>query len=169
MKMIIETERLYLREFTVNDGQLLVDLNTNPEVIKYLHEATPTYAEAVKIIEEIILPQYQLYNHGRWAVHLQNTHEFIGWCGLKYVKERNEIDLGYRFFQQHWGKGFATEAAKAAIVYGFNQLNLQEIIAMAHVENVGSQNVITKCGMQFYGEDFIDNCPVKRYKLAKQA
>jgi len=167
MEKIIETERLYLRAFTLDDAQLLVDLNSNPEVVKYLHEQPTTFQVAQQVLEQIILPQYALYNHGRWAVHLKTTNEFIGWSGLKYRTDRNEIDLGYRFFQEHWGKGYATETAKASIDYGFNTLNMQHIMAMAHVENIGSQQVILKCGMKFRQEDFVDGCPVKVYDLFK--
>ncbi|MBC7589268.1 MAG: GNAT family N-acetyltransferase [Chitinophagaceae bacterium] len=131
MKIILETERLYLRQFTLADAQLLVDLNGNPEVTKYLHEQPTTLNIAQQVIEQIILPQYTLYNHGRLAVHVKSNNEFIGWCGLKYLKERNKVDLGYRFFQQHWGKGYATETAQACIDYGFNNLNINHIMAMA--------------------------------------
>ena len=167
MKIILETERLYLREFTMDDGQLLVDLNANPEVIKYVHELPVDIEKALDVLENIILPQYKLYNHGRWAVHLKENDEFIGWCGLKYVKERDEIDLGYRFFQQHWVKGYATESAKAAIDYGKKILQLPHIMAQAHVENIASQNVLQKCGLQFRSEGIVDDCPVKIYDLPK--
>ncbi len=169
MKIVLETQRLYLREFTLADAQLLVDLNSNPEVVKYLHEPDTTLAVAQQVLEQIILPQYALYNHGRWAIHIKGTDEFIGWCGLKYVKERNEIDLGYRLFQHHWGKGYATEAAKATIAYGFDALHMQRIMAMAHIENTASQNVILKCGLQYLHEAIVDNCPVKVYELFNKA
>ena len=165
MNIVFSTERLILRTFTLDDAQLLVDLNSNPEVLKYLHELPVNEEKAQKVLQEIILPQYKLYNHGRWAVHLKSSGEFIGWCGLKFVKERNEIDLGYRFFQQYWGKGYATEAAKATLEYGFQVLSLKHIMAMAHLENIGSQNVIRKCGMKYRTEGFVDNCPVKIYDL----
>jgi ribosomal-protein-alanine N-acetyltransferase len=167
MNIILQTERLYLREFTMDDAQLLVDLNANPEVVKYVHELPVDHAKALEVLETIILPQYKLYNHGRWAVHLKSNSAFIGWCGLKYVKERDEIDLGYRFFQQYWGKGYATESAKAVIDYGKKVLQLPDIMAQAHVENMASQNVLKKCGLQFRAEGFVDDCPVKIYDLPR--
>lgn len=166
MNIILETERLYLREFTMDDAQLLIELNT-PEVLKYVHEPPTTTENAPIVLRDIILPQYKLYNHGRWAVHLKTSHEFIGWCGLKYVKERDEIDLGYRFFPKHWGKGYATEAAKAVIDYGKNVLQLPHIMAQAHLENIASQHVLEKCGLQFRSEGIVDDCPVKIYDLPK--
>lgn len=119
-----------------------------------------------KIIENNILPQYQLYNHGRWAVHLKNTHEFIGWCGLKYRPEIDKIDLGYRFLRKYWGHGYATEAAKRAIQFGFKDLNLQEIFGDAHIENIGSLKVLEKAGMHFVEYSTIDSCPVKTFKIS---
>ncbi len=168
MEIIFETERLYLRKFTMDDSELLFSLNNNPEVLKYLHEPPPVLEKMKSVLADIILPQYHLYNHGRWAVHLKTDNEFIGWCGLKYVKERDEIDLGYRFFEQYWGKGFATESAKATVKYGFEQLRLDRIMAQAHVDNIASQNVIEKCGLQFYQNSFSDGCNVKQYEIFKE-
>lgn len=165
MKIILETERLFLREFTLQDGQLLFDLNNNPEVIKYVHEPKPVLTEMDSILENIILPQYRLYNHGRWAVHLKNTKEFIGWCGLKFVTEKNEIDIGYRFLQPHWGYGYATESATATINYGFNTLHLKRITAKAHIENIASQNVLLKCGLFFYGTEMEETRTVFKYEI----
>jgi RimJ/RimL family protein N-acetyltransferase len=165
MKIIIETERLLLREFTLDDAQLLFDLNSDPEVIKYIHELAPTLESSQLALQNIILPQYKLYGHGRWAAYLKDTNEFIGWCGLKYVKEKDEIDLGYRFKKQFWNKGYATEAAKATVDYGMTVLKMNRIIAKAHIENIGSQKVIEKCGLAFLYEAFMDGCPVKYYEL----
>jgi ribosomal-protein-alanine N-acetyltransferase len=103
-------------------------------------------AHAEKVLDEVILPQYTLYNHGRWAVHQKSNLEFIGWCGLKCRPERNEIDLGYRFMKKFWGKGYATEAAFACIQYGFNRLNLQQIIGRALPGNVASIKVLENAG-----------------------
>ena len=90
MDIVIETDRLLFRKLTEDDAPLLYDLNLDPEIIRY---------------------------HGRWAVHLRFGLEFIGWCGLKYLTETNEVDLGYRFKKNFWGNGYATEAARACIKY----------------------------------------------------
>ncbi|MEI9913064.1 MAG: GNAT family N-acetyltransferase [Bacteroidota bacterium] len=91
--------------------------------------------------------------------------EFIGWCGLKYRPEQNEVDLGYRFKQSSWGKGYATEAAFASIKYGFEKLNLSRIIGRAVPGNTGSLKVLEKCGMQFLREEVVDGHPAKTYEL----
>ena len=131
MNVIIETERLLLRTFTEQDAPLIYDLNFDPDVTRYTHDPVKDINHAAEILTKTILPQYSLYNHGRWAIHLKPTLEFLGWCGLKYRFEVNEIDLGYRFKKEFWGKGFATEAAHASIKYGFEKLNLRRIVGKA--------------------------------------
>ena len=165
MNVIIETNRLLLRTFTMADVQLIYELNLDPDVIRYTHDPIKDLAHASEILEKTILPQYALYNHGRWAVHVKTTLEFLGWCGLKYRAELNEIDLGYRFKKEGWGKGYATEAAHASIQYGFEKLGLQRIVARAEVENIGSWKVLEKCGMIYIGDEEVDGYPVKTYEI----
>jgi ribosomal-protein-alanine N-acetyltransferase len=165
MNVIIETDRLLLRLFTAEDAALLYELNLDPEVIRYTLDPIKDIDHARRILEQVILPQYVLYNYGRWAVHLKSGHEFIGWCGLKYVPERNEIDLGYRFIKPAWGRGYATEAAYACIKYGFEKLNLRLIIGRAMPDNLGSLKVLEKCGMRFIGEGVVDDHQAKTYEI----
>lgn len=163
MHIIFETPRLRLRQFTEADAPLILELNSDPEVVKYLHEPTlQNEADAGKILTDIILPQYQ-NNLGRWAIHTKDNNEFIGWCGLKYRPELDEIDLGYRLMQKAWGKGYATEAAQQTLDHGFTKLNLQLITGRAHIENLASIKVLEKIGMRYVGEGIVDNCPVKNY------
>jgi [ribosomal protein S5]-alanine N-acetyltransferase len=167
MHLILQTPRLLLRQFTEADAGLLLQLNSNPEVLKYLHEPLlKTEEQALQVLQNIILPQYK-NNLGRWAIHLKSTNEFIGWCGLKYLVDTDEIDLGYRLMQQFWGNGYAFEAAKHTMDYGFNQLHLKTIVGRAHVENTGSLKILQKLGMQFIKEEIEDNCPVKTFMLSK--
>ena len=169
MHIVLETSRLTLRRFTQADAQLLLQLNSNPEVLKYLHEPLlKTEEQALHVINTIIFPQYK-NNLGRWAIHLKTNNQFIGWCGLKYLSESNEIDLGYRLMQQYWGNGYAFEAAKHTVDYGFNQLHLNTIVGRAHIENTASLKILQKVGMQFIKDEVVDNCPVKTYSLNKPA
>ena len=95
-------------------------------------------------------PQFQQYKMGRFATTLKDG-TFLGWCGLRYFPETKEVDLGYRFHRRFWGQGFATEAATAALKYGFENLGLQRIIAKAMPENTASLKVMQKLGMTFRG------------------
>jgi ribosomal-protein-alanine N-acetyltransferase len=163
MHIIFETPRLLLRQFTEVDAPLLLALNSDPEIVKYVHELPlQTEEQAKKILVDIILPQYK-NNLGRWAIHIKENMEFIGWCGLKYRPESDEIDLGYRLMKKTWGRGYATEAAQHTLDHGFKILNLKLITARAHIENAASINVLEKLGMDFIGEGIVDNCPVRTY------
>lgn len=167
MHIVFETERLLLRRFTADDAALIFGLNSDPEVIQYVHERPlESEADARQIITDIILPQYA-NDLGRWAIHKKEDSEFIGWCGLKFLADENIIDLGYRLKKLAWGKGYATEAARHSINYGFNQLNIPLITGRAHIENLASIHVLEKLGMQYQGENIVDQCPVKIYTLAR--
>jgi ribosomal-protein-alanine N-acetyltransferase len=161
--VIIETNRLLLRTFTVQDAELIYDLNVDPEVTQYTGDPIESLEKAVEVLNEVILPQYALYNHGRWAVHLKKDLEFIGWCGLKFIPQRMEIDLGYRFMKKAWGKGYATEAADACIRYGFEKLKLPAIVGRAVPGNLASLAVLEKCGMKFKEEGVVDGHQARTY------
>ena len=167
MRIIFQTPRLILRQITIEDAPLILELNSDPEIVKYVHEPTlETVEQAQKIIADIILPQYK-NNLGRWAIITKENLEFIGWCGLKYRPFIDEIDLGYRLMQKAWGKGFATEAAVKTLEHGFNALHIKLITGRAHVENFASIKVLEKIGMEFIGKGIVDDCPVRTYTKAK--
>lgn len=165
MNIVLETERLILRTFTLEDAPLIYELNLDPDVIRYTFDPIKDIEHAKEVLEKTILPQYALYNHGRWAVYQKSDMEFTGWCGLKARPERNEIDLGYRFRKKFWGKGYATEAAFACIKYGFEKLNLHSIVGRAIPDNKSSIKVLQKCGMIDMGEEMVDGYLHRTYKI----
>lgn len=149
MKTLIETERLILREITLADKENMLNLYSNPEVQKYTGEPiVESMAEMEKAIIERIY-NYKRYGYGRWATFLKKEMKFVGWAGLAYLPEFDEIDLGYRFLPEFWGKGIATEASKAILTYGFDTLRIDRIIAIAMKENKSSIRVMQKAGMKF--------------------
>ncbi len=148
MKKIIETDRLILRELNRNDSLSFYNLNSDPEILKFTGDKPfSSVSEAEKFL--INYSDYNKNGFGRWAVILKETNCFIGWCGLK-LNEENLIDIGFRFFKKEWGKGYATESAKACIEYGFNHLNLNEIIGRASKDNISSIKVLEKINMMFW-------------------
>ena len=164
---VFTSKRLFFNEFTPGDWALIYELNSDPEVVKYLHEPQTTAEVAREVLANTIIPQYTKYNHGRWAVYLKHSNEFIGWCGLKYRSETGIVDLGYRFMKKHWGFGYASEAAIRCVEYGFQVLKLARIFGAAHVDNIASQKVLEKAGLQFIGLRIIDNCLTKTYEIIK--
>lgn len=153
MKTSIETERLLFRELLPSDAQAMFELDSDPEVVKYVGVELHTHIGQTQQLIEMIRQQYRDYGIGRWAVILKETNEFIGWAGLKYIKELNDrqdnYDLGYRFLKRHWGKGYGTESARAFIDFGFNEMQLARISAYIDVENTASQKILEKCGLTF--------------------
>ena len=151
MGRIIETERLYLRKFMLKDASALFKMNSNPNVLQYTGDVP---FKNIQSAENFITnyKHYDTYNMGRWAVCGKRQGEFFGWCGLKYNSEEGYIDIGYRFFEKHWNKGFATEATKGVLSYAFNVLRLQEVYAYADKRNLSSCRVAEKSGLSFLKE-----------------
>lgn len=152
MKTSFETERLLLREILPSDAEGMFQLDSNPEVHKYLgNNPVKTIDQSERVIA-MIRQQYIDNGIGRWAVILKETNAFVGWSGIKIEKNVNGYerfyDLGYRFIEAYWGKGYAFESAKACVDFGFHELKLPVINAIADVNNKGSINVLKKCGLQ---------------------
>ena len=164
MKIIIETQRLYLRQFINSDGYHFFHLNNDPEVIKYTGNTSfKSLDEANEFIQNY--PDYKKNGFGRWAVCLKTNNEFIGWCGLKLEEDTKEIDLGYRFYKRYWGMGFATESAIASIKYGFEVLKLNRVIGRSYKANKGSIKVLQNCNLNFEKEFIYDNNPAVLYSI----
>jgi [ribosomal protein S5]-alanine N-acetyltransferase len=161
MQIIIETKRLLLRELNSADDKGMFELDSNPEVHRYLgNNPVMSITECRKIIE-FVREQYISNGIGRWAVIEKESGAFTGWCGLKLVKEEmnnhiNYYDIGYRFIQKYWGKGYATEAAIPCCNYGFDKLKLNALYGTAHVNNIASQTVLQKCGLKFIENFYLD-------------
>ena len=166
MKKVIETDRLILRELDVNDSENFFYLNSDPEVLKYTGDlpfSSITAAESFLVNYS----EYKKNGFGRWAVIFKETGSFIGWCGLK-LNEENLVDIGFRFFKKEWGKGFATESAKAVLDYGFNTLKLKEIIGRTSKDNVSSISVLEKLNMTFWKKDSFEGVKESVYYRIKK-
>lgn len=172
MKLFKETDRFILREILPEDADGMFELDSDPDVHRYLGNKPLTNKEQAVDIIRFIRRQYTENGIGRWAIIDKNTHEFIGWTGLKYVteltnKHQNYYDLGYRLRKQYWGQGIATETAIASLEYAFESLNLDKVYAAASCENEASNKILRKIGFQlietFYYEDILCNW----YKMDK--
>ncbi len=155
--MLVESNRIYLRPFKLSDAASMHALNNNPLVVKYTGDGPFENVEAAREFLENY-QDYAIHNCGRWAVIRKEDEKWLGWCGLK--KTKDFIDLGYRFFEEEWGKGYATESSILSLDYGFNQLGFKEIIARAVGDNIGSIKVIEKLHMEFWkieADEYFDN------------
>ena len=154
MQIFIETERLFLRELMPSDKNGMFELDADTEVHRYLgNHPVQNIKEAEEAIA-FIRQQYTDNGIGRWAIIEKATGDFVGWGGFKLVtsvinNHSNYHDIGYRFIKRYWGKGYATESARAVVDYGFQQLKLQEIYAFADAGNKESRHVLEKIGLSF--------------------
>ncbi|PIA79154.1 GNAT family N-acetyltransferase [Gaetbulibacter sp. 4G1] len=176
MTFYIETERLILRELRTTDLDGMFELDSNPEVHRYLgNKPVKTKAESQKMLDSII-NQYKERGIGRFAAIEKVTGNFIGWSGIRLNTEYNMngytkyYDVGYRLIPKYWGKGYATESGKAAVNYAFNVLKLTKLYGITEMENQASHNALLKIGLH-YVEDFYfeeEQLDLRWYELKKE-
>ena len=109
----------------------------------------------------------ETHGFGLWAVELRATHELIGAAGLIHLADGPEIEVGYRFLREHWGNGYATEAARASIAFGLGELRLERIVAVTLPTNRASRHVMEKCGMTFVGVMNVYGHAQVKYAIAR--
>ncbi len=151
--MLLETDRLLLRRFTAADVDLLVDLDSDPEVMHFITGGRSTTREE---IEDDILPTWLSYydrfqGYGFFAAILKSSGEFLGWFHLRPQPSdpETEPDLGYRLKKSAWGKGYATEACRALIDKAFAELGATRVYASTMAVNTASRRVMEKSGLRF--------------------
>ena len=151
MVVFLETERLVLRRLTIADLDDLVALDGDPEVMRYLTGGSGTPREA---IEREILPRwlgyYEQYDgFGFWAAIERDSGAFVGWFSFRPHEGSppGEVELGYRLRRAAWGRGYATEGARALIRKGFSELGVRRVVANTYEYNVGSRRVMEKAGL----------------------
>jgi [ribosomal protein S5]-alanine N-acetyltransferase len=172
MNLVLETKRLTLRPLTFSDAEAMYKMDNNPNVHNYLGKKPIQTIEECQDYIGQIRNQYIKNKIGRFAVVLKETNEVIGWAGLKFITEpENELvnfyDIGYRLQEEHWGNGYAQEAAKAWLDYGFFKLKKGTIYASAHVDNRNSRRILEKIGMQLKSEYMWQDIPCVWFELHK--
>jgi RimJ/RimL family protein N-acetyltransferase len=173
MKIVAETDRFLLREILPSDIDGMFELDSDPEVHKYLgNNPVSNRAQIVDTIN-FVRQQYMDYGIGRWAIIDKKTNEFMGWSGLKFVteltnKHQNYYDLGYRLIRKYWRQGIATETAMIALDYAFNVLKVEAVYAAASCENIGSNKILQRIGLNFIETFFYKDIECNWYKLNKQ-
>lgn len=151
---VLDTERLRLRPFTFDDEAAVFALVSDPEVARFVRfEAHRTPAETRAFLE-LVLECYGRGDPFAWAIVLREDERLIGSCGfVSQAGERRSAEIGYWLGKPYWGKGYAVEAARALVRFGFEQMNLERVEAKCFVENRAGQRVIEKLGMKFEGTD----------------
>lgn len=147
---LLVTDRLILRDFVENDWEAVLAYQQDPLYLRY-NEWTSRSAEEVRAFIQMFLehqkqiPRFKF----QFAVTLKSTGELIGNCGIRRESpEARQADMGYELDPRHWGRGYATEAARAVLDFGFSHMHLQRVSAWCLAENVGSARVLEKLGMR---------------------
>lgn len=180
MNIRIETSRLIIRELLPEDEAAMFEMDRDPEVHRFLGNKPYQRIEESRDNIAFVRRQYEENGIGRWAVTLKDSGEFIGWTGYKLMREMvnghiNHYDFGYRHMRKHWRKGYAFEAAKAALDHGIDVLGFKDIYAMTDLENTGSRHILESLGFRFIGTFNYDGqpfwragLPVTWYQLAER-
>ena len=151
MHIFLETERLVLRRFTEADVDNLVDLDADPDVMRFINGGKPTPRD---VIRDDILPAFLGYyerfeGYGFWAAIEKSTGDFLGWFHFRPApgSPADEPELGYRLRRSTWGKGYGAEGSRALIDKGFAELGARRVVASTMVVNTASRRVMEQAGL----------------------
>ena len=170
MDLILETDRLLLRELRLSDADAFFAMDNNPNVHRYLwNKPTQKIEETIEIIA-FVRKQYVDNGIGRFAMISKETNEFMGWAGLKFNTEivnnkTNFYDIGYRLDEKFWTKGYASEASFTWLKYAFETIKIKTMEAAAHSENIASNRILQKMGMQMTEQYLEDGVSWNWYQL----
>jgi len=148
MEVFLETDRLILRRLTDEDVELLVDLDSDPEVTRFI---TGGVSEFTDEMLHYWLTEYERWpGYGTWGVIEKESQDFVGWFHLRPEDDReDEPELGYRFKRAAWGKGYATEGSRALVDKAFSELGASRVFAYAVAVHAASRRVMVKSGLRF--------------------
>lgn len=167
---ITTTDRLIIKELTVDDITQMYDIYHNPEVKKYIDDIDQ-YLETEKEKHKAYIKNiYNFYGYGLWGVFSKENHILIGRCGIQNQKinGREEIELSYLLDFKHWGYGYATECVKAILEYAFNTLEIHRIVAVIDKMNLRSIQVARGCGMTLEKEIYYKNRDCYLYVICNE-
>lgn len=149
---VLTTKRLRLRELRAGDAEAVMALFGDPRILRFLNQPpTDTPEKALGLIDWLN-GHYVRQEAVQWAITLHGDDRMLGVCGTyAWDRENRRVDIGYHILHEHWGRGYATEAARAVIDWCFAQLDVHRIQADCTAGNIGSERVMLKCGFQLEG------------------
>jgi len=161
----IKTQRFNLRPFTPQDIDPLHRILSEKDILRFYPNPAPPERERVARLIQRQMEHWAVHQLGWWALQPLSQPELIGWCGLQFLPETGETEVGYLLSRAFWGQGLATEAALTSLKYGFTDLKLDQIIALVHPQNKTSIRVIEKLNMRFVDLNQYFDMDVFRYRL----
>jgi len=150
MKKILETERLVLREFSIDDADFILNLLNTPGWLKYIGDKNVrTLEDAVNYLENGPIKSYKENGFGLWMILLKNKSTPIGMCGLINRESLEDIDIGFALLPEYSNSGYGYEIARATMVYANNTLGIKKVVAITNSNNIRSIKLLNKLGLQF--------------------
>jgi len=163
----IETPRLLLRRWTLEDGEAWFNILQEPDILRYFPDPNPPPRFKAEAYINHHLTHWMQYGYGHWAVVTPSDGRVIGWNGLEYLPELGEVEVAYLLTGRVWGRGYASEAAAAAIRFGFETAGLEAIIGLVHPDNAASIRVLEKCGLTFADRITLWRMEMSRYRIRR--
>ena len=146
----ISLDNFTMRPITISDLEDLAGIWANPEVTRFLpSRGLPISRENTTKSLQSFVKHWQQKKYGVLAIIENISSQMIGYCGLRYLNELDEVEVLYGLAKAYWGKGIATKAAKAVVDFGFEVINLDRVIAMALPDNIASIKVLKNAGLQY--------------------
>ena len=143
----LTTQDALLRPFTPNDAADLFHITNQPGIMQYFPNPNPPTRERIDRLIKLQIEHWNQHGYGWWAVVFRDTNQLIGWCGLQYLPDTGEIEVGYLIDRHFWNQGITTAAAVASLKFGFLDLEIPVIIGITHPDNLASQRVLLKSGL----------------------
>lgn len=167
MNWSLETDRLLLRPLVASDYDAMYRVWSDPDVMRYIYPGGWPHDEAVsRRAVETLSGQFETLGFGQWAVCRRSDGELVGYCGFKPGAEEGTAEMLYGFVRAVWGQGYASEAVRAALTFGFRRAGFRLVYASTAVDNTASQRVLQRAGMRFDGEKIIDGAQERCYSMA---
>ncbi|MEA2553689.1 MAG: hypothetical protein QOJ65_1865 [Fimbriimonadaceae bacterium] len=168
--MHLETERLIIRDWRVEDAPAAFEIYGDPEVMRYVGNGRPYESlEQTRLSLRRLIARDKDKPLAFWAVDHKESGELVGGALLKFLPDHTDIEVGYHLGQKWWGQAYATEIAQALVRYGFEQLQLEKVVGVTYLENVASQRVLEKAGLVHVGSSTYIDVPVELYVLERWA
>jgi [ribosomal protein S5]-alanine N-acetyltransferase len=164
----IETTHLLLRAWAPEDADTWFDIQQEEGILRYFPNQVPPSREKAGAYIAHQSAHWAKFGYGHWAVVTREDGRVVGWNGLEYLPELDESEVAYLLSKRVWGRGYATEAARAAVRFGFERAGLSEIIGLVHPANTGSVRVLEKCGMICGDQITLWGMELSRFRLQRQ-
>jgi ribosomal-protein-alanine N-acetyltransferase len=166
--MKIETERLLLRQYALEDADEHLRIISDPEFRRPMGpQFQPTRDKVLVGIGRFVEHWYQ-FGYGVWALELKASGRLVGYCGLRHLAPTDEVELLYGCDRAYWGRGLVTEAGRASLRYGFERMGFARVMAVTDKDNLRSRRVMEKCGMRYERDAVYFDLPVVYYAVNRE-